>query len=241
MNAYDLSGYDAEIEYGCYCVERDLGALEHGIMYGPPTDYGTVGSGLLNVYSAGYAANVKNIARLKARIKKLKETRDARLVGIKWKERKRWIKQRYDRRIDRAQRRLDRIERVMKRRIAKRRKAGNELTRRQRRIQAALRSGRRRRRRQSPKQRRLLAMRRRTAGAAGLPGEDLPALPDGDADLRPAAGDLPEAGAFPEGSMDDGFYLSEEQPVYKQPWFLAVAGIAVIGGILYVTRKGKAA
>jgi hypothetical protein len=132
----------------------------------------------------------------------------------------------------------------MKRRIERRLSKSKSLTARQIRLAKALGikvpgqgGGRRRRRRRrlSPKQRRILAMRRRAAGASGLPGEDLPALPDGDTDLLPAAGELPE------GSMDDGFDLPEEQPVYKQPWFLAVAGIAVIGGILYVTRKDKAA
>jgi hypothetical protein len=241
MNAHpDLSGYDADIEYGCYCVERDLGALENGILYGPASDYGAVGSGWLNVYSLGYAANVKNIARLKARIKRLKATRDARLAGVKWAGRKRRIKRRYDRRIRRAQKRLDRIERVMRRRIAKRLEAGKELTRRQRRIQAALRSGR-----MSPAVgRRLKALALRST-AAPTPGGLISAptgtyatdaLPDGDTDLLPGAGDLPES------SMDAGLdLLPEEQPIYKQPWFVGMVGIAVLGGILYTTRKDKAA
>ena len=241
MNAHpDLSGYDADIEYGCCCVERDLGALENGILYGPASDYGVVGSGVLNVLSAGYAANARNIARLKARIKRLKATRDARLAGIKWEGRKRRIKRRYDRRIKRAEKRLARIERVMKKRIAKRLEAGKELTRRQRRIQAALRSGR-----MSPavarvQQARLKALALRSTAAptpGGLTSEPTgtyatDALPDGDASVLPAAGDLPES------SMDAGLdLLPEEQPIYKQPWFVGVVGIAVIGGILYTTRK----
>ena len=38
--------------------------------------------------------------------------------------------------------------------------------------------------------------------------------------------------------MADDAALADE-PIYKQPWFLAIAGTVVIGGILLTTRKSK--
>lgn len=311
MNApyFDPSSFDHEIEYGCACLERDLGALEQSVAYGccgddlGVPDYGAAGgvaaaaagvgtmyatgvtggmlasgvasagayaaggAGMIGTSAAGagslavaaggtlaatavlaapaalaaagvgwlasWRADMKNIARLKAKIQKLRTTMRVKVARAQGSGRKARLKRRYERRIGYAQKRLDRIERVMKRRIERAKSKGKGLTARQKRLAQALGIGAKKRgkkglsgtvraRRSARGPRDLLETAAAQARAA-IPNDDY----------------LPDAGELPEGSlaeMEAGDYADDE-PVYKQTWFLALAGVVVIGGILYTTRS----
>jgi hypothetical protein len=91
-------------------------------------------------FLASYRATSRNVQRLKAVIAKYRRkiVDTQRIYGKrspgKARRRIRW----YQRRINMARRRLDRIERVMKRRIERRRSKGKDLTGRQERMLSAL-------------------------------------------------------------------------------------------------------
>ena len=64
-----------------------------------------------------------------------------------------------------------------------------------------------------------------------------------------AGGDLPASDELPDASIDTGLDngfdtgmdLAADKPIYQQPWFLALAGIVVIGGAIYARGGQKAA
>jgi hypothetical protein len=194
---------------------------------------------------ASWRASVKNVARLKAKIKRLRETMKIKVSAARSAGKKRRLKRRYDRRIRRAQKRLDRIERVMKRRIERRLSKQKGLTARQQRLARSLglRVGGRK---AMPGQKQLTALARqerrkqrrvKRGGAGRLALRQ--ALRDRQGGDLPASGDLPEASL--DNGFDEGMDLPVEQPIYKQPWFIGLVGIVVIGGAIYARGGQKAA
>jgi len=252
-----LSGLDLGIEHDLGALELELAGMEHALVHG--IGYGDLGArgagaagaaagaaalpayvGLATAAGVGatagaltsWRASVKNVARLKAKIKKLKIQLRSKLKSTRSAGRKRRLKRRYARRIKRAEKRIARILRVMKRRIKRRRAKGKDLTARQKRMRAALGMGRKRK----AGRRRLMMAKRRAALRGGAPSEF---APDGLPEITSAE----DAGLTSAGEDDlldiaDDAALADE-PIYKQPWFLAVAGTVVIGGILLTTRKSK--
>lgn len=206
-----------------------LGPVGWGVLAAGATGGAVVGG------AASWRASVRNVARLKAKIKKLKTQLRSKLKSTRSAGRKRRLKRRYARRIKRAEKRIARILRVMKRRIKRRRAKGKDLTARQKRMRAALGMGRKRKPR-GGLTRRLMMAKRRAALRGGAPSEF---APEGLPEITSAE----DAGLTSAGEDDlldiaDDAALADE-PIYKQPWFLAIAGTVVIGGILLTTRKSK--
>ena len=175
-----------------------------------------------------WRASVKNVARLKAKIESLKTKMKAKIKGARTSGRKRRLKRRYERRIKRAEKRIARIIRVMKRRIERRQGKGKDLTARQKRMKAALGMGRKKRKKRkakpAPKQ-----SGRYATKSGNLPDADgLPAI-------TRAEDAMLDADMAAEGDGD--LFDMEDDPIYKQPWFLAVAGVVAIGGVIYITRQ----
>ncbi len=75
-------------------------------------------------WALSWRASSKNIARLQKKIKALRRKMKLKVAAAKTRGRKRRLKRRYQRRIDRAKNRLDSIRRRMRRRIARAKKAG---------------------------------------------------------------------------------------------------------------------
>jgi len=183
---------------------------------------------------------------LKAKIKRLRETMKIKVSAARSAGKKRRLERRYDRRIRRAQKRLDRIERVMKRRIERRLSKQKGLTARQQRLARALglRVGGRK---AMPGQKQLTAlarqerMKQRRVKRRG--GRLMRRVRD------QAGGDLPASDELPDASIDTGLDngfdtgmdLAADKPIYKQPWFIGLVGIVVIGGAIYARGGQKAA
>ena len=231
-----LSGIDLGIEHDLGALELELAGVEYGMVHG--IGYGDLGAmtvraepGVAGFLSGGYAATRKNIERLKLKLKKLKMEKARKVAAAKWEGRKRRLKRRYDRRIKRAEKRIARIERVMERRIERRQGKGKDLTRRQRRLAALL--GKKGRKGKKGKKQ----SGRYATKSGNLPDADgLPAITraeDAMLDADMAAEEDADMAAEGDGDLFD----MEDDPIYKQPWFLAVAGVVAIGGVIYITRQ----
>ncbi len=195
---------------------------------------------------ASWRASVKNIARLKAKIKKLRETMKIKVSAARSAGKKRRLKRRYDRRIRRAQKRLDRIERVMKRRIERRLSKQKGLTARQQRLARALglRVGGRK---AMPGQKQLAALarqgrRKKRRGSRGT-GALMQRMMDRQGGNLPASDELPDASIDTglDNGFDTGMDLAADKPIYTKPWFIGLVGIVVIGGAIYARGGQKAA
>lgn len=190
--------------------------------YGISPSYGAMTvkarPGIVGRLSLGYAATAKNLRRLKLKLRKLEDELHQKVAATRWAGRKKRLKRRYARRIERAQKRIDRIERVMIKRTERRAGKGKDLTRRQRKLMALLKHEK------HPTRRRHL--------------EDAIDAEDGidiDAELDAADADLDltdeEGGLIPAASAADPFYL--------HPAFLIGFTAALTGGVLFTVLRRK--
>ena len=77
-------------------------------------------------WALSWRASAKNIARLTKKIKALQRKMKLKVSQARSKAHARRLKRRYQRRIDRAKKRLDRIKRVLRRRIQRAKRQGND-------------------------------------------------------------------------------------------------------------------
>lgn len=133
---------------------------------------------------ASWRASTKNVARLQAKIRRLRQDMKVKVASARSSGKKRRLKRRYQRRIDRAKNRLDRIKRVMRRRILRAKKRGKmDKVKKLRAMRRAAQYGRGRKKMLARKKRRA-AKRARSQGenveAAALEAEvaQIEALPD---------------------------------------------------------------
>jgi hypothetical protein len=186
-------------------------------------DYsGDVGSmGLVRIT---YRATSRNIARLKAKIKRLKREIKTSSRGKRFRLRKR---------LARAQRRLERIQRVVRKRVERRKAKGKDLTKRQQRLVAALKRGgpRKKKKFMRAKIAKLRAEAEAEAKAAEQEDENLAS------ELEEELEDEPESEEYEDEMPIEQALEPEEKKPWERPEVLAIGAVVILGGILLVTRR----
>jgi len=183
----------------------------------------------------GYYASRRNIARLIAKMKRLKRAMKGASRGKK---------RRLRRRLRRAQRRMRRINKVVRRAVARRRRKGKSLTDRQRRMVAALKRRPSRVKRKQLK-RRLAILKAQVAGeskAADVEDEQFASELEEEVRGEPEPSEAELDMEMP--GMDDDFTESDavgepEKKPWERPEVLALGAIVLLGGFYLMSQKNK--
>jgi len=173
---------------------------------------------------ASYRATSRNIARLKSKIKRLKREVKTSSGGKKARKRKR---------LARAQRRLERIQRVVRKRVERRKAKGKDLTKRQKRLVAALKRGGSRKKKKLLRARiaKLRAEAEAEAKAAEQEDENFAS------ELEDELEGEPESEEYEDEMPIEQALEPEEKKLYERPEVLAIGAVVLLGGIFLATRQ----
>tara|TARA_Y100001973_G_C5084672_1_gene274219 strand:- start:4 stop:633 length:630 start_codon:yes stop_codon:yes gene_type:complete len=189
-----------------------------------PSDMGFLLEFVTLGFASTYRASARNIARLKSKIKRLKREIKTASRGRKFRLRKR---------LARAQRRLERIQRVVRKRVERRKAKGKDLTRRQKRLLAALKRGGSRKKKKLLRARieKLRAEAEAEAKAAEQEDENFAS------ELEDELEGEPEPEEYEDEMPIEQALEPEEKKLYERPEVLAIGAVVILGGIFLVTRQ----